>query len=686
MCGFAGFIDFSRHLSASQMEEAIGRMTASLTHRGPDGGGLWVNSQGGVALGHRRLSILDLSPAGSQPMVSSNGQYTIVYNGEIFNHQDLRKSLEEKGHRFVGHSDTEVMLASFQEWGIEKSCIQFIGMFAFAVWDKEAQKVILGRDHVGIKPLYWGRNGQGIFFGSEGRSIRAHPSWVSTLDPTAIQAYVQYGYVPAPLAIEEGMEKLMPGTLRSFSVDGSVGDAIPFWNAHQVAQEGIGAREERAHGGLGQSEEDIIHQLEDLLRDGIHRQMEADVPLGAFLSGGIDSSLVAGIMQSQSSQPIQTFSIGFTDPDFDEAPYARRVADHLGTAHTEAYLTPEKVMELIPQIPLWYDEPFADSSQLPSFLVSQLARRQVTVALSGDGGDELFGGYYRYKAATHLWGILDKIPLALRQRVKGWASGTAADWLDKGVAALPPSLSVPQASHKVKKLVSILDAPTDQELYKRLVTFWGPEILASETSEKREDLLPRMWEKKWGDFPTLLDRMQFSDMISYLPDDILTKVDRVSMAVSLEGRVPLLDPRIIQFAWSLPQSFKRRNGQSKWILRQILKKYVPAHMVDRPKMGFGIPLGKWLAGPLRGWAEELLSPVSLAQSGFFNPVKVRQSWEEHVTGKGQWSSHLWILLLFQQWYAAQKDEQRDLNKKYESRKKGPHEDRRETDGILLHLF
>lgn len=666
MCGLAGFMKNPESFSPEQGELALRKMMASLSSRGPDSGGLWINPQAGLALGHRRLSILDLSPLGRQPMRTSCGRYTIVYNGEIYNYLFVKKNLEEKNISFQGHSDTEVLLAAFQTWGVEKTCSLIRGMYAFALWDDQTQTLTLGRDPLGIKPLYWGRQKDSLFFGSHSQSIRVHPAWESRLCSQALEAYVTYGYVPAPLAIDEEMQKVKPGTFLVFGKDRSLLQEIQFWNGLSVAQEGI---QERNRWPLSDTE--TCFRLKSLLQETVNSHMEADVPLGAFLSGGIDSSLVVASMQSQRTQPVQTFSIGFTNPDFDEAPYARAIAHHLGTDHHEVYLTPQDVMTFIPRLPEWYDEPFADSSQLPTFLVSQKARQKVTVSLSGDGGDELFGGYNRYRVAPSGEAFLTYIPLKLRAWLKARVS--------KG-RPLSKFLKIPQWDQKLQKIGKILDAETDLDLYKRLLTFWDSSSLLR---EKGGSFHPD-WETSWRLLPTFLDRMQVSDMLGYLPDDILTKVDRASMAVGLEARVPFLDPEIVRFAWSLPQHFKQRGGVGKWILRRVLETYMPASLFERPKMGFAIPLGEWLRGPLKSWAESLLFAASEEESPFRTDV-LQKTWTCHQEGLQDWGSHLWVSLAFQQWHASRKDQKEKNETLYREQLSLPLQEIHET-GCLLKFF
>ncbi|WP_404363719.1 asparagine synthase (glutamine-hydrolyzing) [Marinobacter sp.] len=642
MCGIAGF--WQSHLAHSL--EIATRMGIAIESRGPDDAGAWVDEAAGLALSHRRLAILDLSPAGHQPMHSPCGRYVLIYNGEIYNHEDLRRDLDSEGGGFEwrGHSDTETLLAALRHWGIEKTLKQLNGMFAFALWDTREQELFLARDRMGEKPLYYGRSGEVFLFGSELKALRVHPQWKGEIDRDALSLYMRHNYVPAPWSIYRGMAKLLPAhyvVIRNSGRD--IGDPRCYWDLAEVAEKG-------AASASGEPEA-LEEELDQLLRDAVGRRMAADVPLGAFLSGGYDSTTVAAMMQAQSSRPVKTFTIGFHEEGYNEATHARAVADHLATDHTELYVTPEDAMAVIPKLPSMYDEPFSDSSQIPTFLVSQLARRHVTVSLSGDGGDELFYGYDRYFKANRIWGALSRVPMPVRQLMSAVAGRAPARSLERMMGMLPERMRISNFADRLPKLAELLAHPSGEAFYRELVSHAknpGKLVLSANepaTLLSQPDRLP--------DLPGLRERMMYLDMMTYLPGDILTKVDRASMAVSLEARVPLLDHRVVEFAWRLPTEYKFRDGQGKWLLKQVLYRYVPRELMERPKMGFGVPVEHWLRGPLREWAEDLLSESRLAQEGFFDPAPIRQMWKEHVSGERRWHYHLWDVLMFQAWLSEQ---------------------------------
>ncbi|HAA30512.1 MAG TPA: asparagine synthase (glutamine-hydrolyzing) [Cyanobacteria bacterium UBA8553] len=643
MCGITGFWDTSGQISTDKMQWIVRQMSDTLLHRGPDDGGTWVDVEAGIALGHRRLSILDLSPEGHQPMQSASGRYVIVFNGEIYNFLELRQELESLGHHFRGHSDTEVMLASFSQWGLNQALGRFNGMFAFALWDRQERVLHLGRDRLGEKPLYYGCINQTFFFGSELKALKAHPKFQAEINRDALALFVRHNCIPAPYSIYQGIYKLPPGTVLTWKGDGNL-TPVPYWSAKEVAERGV------AKSFVG-SESEAVARLEALLQEAVALRMVADVPLGAFLSGGIDSSTVVALMQSQSSQPVKTFSIGFYEEAYNEAKDAKAVAEHLGTDHTELYVTPEEAIAVIPKLPTLYDEPFSDSSQIPTFLVSQLAKQHVTVSLSGDGGDELFGGYNRYFWGRSIWGKIGWMPQHLRQvAASALTSLSPQTWnqLFTGFGAvLPPVLRQRNPGDKLHKLAEILAVDSPDTMYKGLVSHCKePEYLVFGSLEPSTTLTDR---KKWARLPDFTQRMMFLDTVTYLPDDILTKVDRASMGVSLEARVPLLDHRLVEFAWQLPLDMKIRNEQGKWLLRQVLYKYVPQKLIERPKMGFGIPIDDWLRGPLRDWAEALLDEKRLREEGFFDPQPIREQWTEHLSGERNWQYYLWDVLMFQAW-------------------------------------
>lgn len=580
-------------------------------------------------------------------MMSACGRYVIAFNGEIYNFEALREELVALGHTFRGHSDTEVLLAAISQWGLTPALQRSNGMFAIALWDREERSLHLVRDRVGEKPLYYGWVGTAFVFGSELKALRAYPEFRGEIDRDALALFMRYCYVPTPFSIYRGIAKLVPGailTLDGNTQAGCLPEPQPYWSARAVAEQ---SRERRP----AWSPEDATASLDALLRDAVKLRMTADVPLGAFLSGGVDSSTVVALMQTQSARPIRTFSIGFDEPAYNEAAHAAAVARHLGTAHTELYVSPAQAMAVIPDLPALYDEPFADSSQIPTFLVSQLARRQVTVSLSGDGGDELFGGYTRYLLGGEVWRRIGWIPKPFKRAAAGVltaaSSGTWTAILNALAPLIPPTLRVQHPGEKLRKLADVLAKDDPDALYLRLVSIWHePLSVVQGAVEPPTRLTDR---SQWARLPEFINRMMFLDLISYLPDDILVKVDRASMGVSLEARVPLLDHRVVEFAWTLPATFKIRDGQSKWLLRQVLYRYVPPALIDRPKMGFGLPIDSWLRGPLRGWAEDLLDEGRLKKFGLFHAEPVRRKWAEHLSGRQNWQYLLWNVLMAQAW-------------------------------------
>src|SRR5579859_7149876 len=639
MCGITGFLT-SVAANEPELKYLVGRMTDQLAHRGPDDRGVWVDHRAGVALGHRRLSIVDLSRDGHQPMHSESGRYVIVFNGEIYNFIGLRRELESRHHIFRGHSDTEVMLGAIEQWGIEEALPRFNGMFAFAVWDRRERQLHLVRDRLGEKPLYYGWMGKSFLFGSELKALVAHPAFKGEVDRGVLALYLRYSCVPAPYSIYCGIYKLAPAeqlTLR-LSDQGSCPAARAYWSAEEATRRGMAD-------SFSGSVEEATARLDELLRDAIKIRMVADVPLGALLSGGIDSSTVVALMQAQSSRPVKTFSIGFEEEGFDEAPHAAAVARHLGTEHHELYVSPEDARGVIPDLPRWYDEPFADSSQIPTLLVSALARRHVTVVLSGDGGDELLAGYNRYLHGKRLITWTERVPRPLRNAGASLLQAVPAGAWD-GLARLPGMPRQLRAADRAAKLAELLRAGAEERLYRQLVGQWSsPEALVPGATEP----VDAIWTGALADeVPDFVERMQLIDMLTYLPDDILAKVDRASMAVSLEARVPLLDHRIVEHCFHLPARMKIRNGESKWLLRRVLDRYVPRSLVDRPKMGFGVPIYAWLRGPLRDWAEALLTPARLAAEGF-DPAPIRERWHQHLSGGTNWQYQLWCVLMYQSW-------------------------------------
>jgi asparagine synthase (glutamine-hydrolysing) len=651
MCGIAGFMDLRRQTSSEDLRAVAKRMADTLRHRGPDSDGVWVDAAAGVALGHRRLAIIDLSPGGHQPMVSASGRFVIVYNGELYNFHQLRRELEQSGNdpvTFRGQSDTEVMLSCFDDWGIEASLARFNGMFAFAVWDRQERILHLSRDRMGEKPLYYGWTGDYFLFGSELKALCAHAQFRGEINRDALILYMRHNCVPAPLSIYSGIYKLPPGTLLSVpEVHAPNLKPTPYWSLQDAVVRG------NAKPFLGTTDE-AIDQLDTLLRDAIRIRMLADVPLGAFLSGGVDSSTITALMQAQSSAPVKTFTIGLRESSYDEAQSAAAVARHLGTEHTELYATPTEALSVIPKLPTMYDEPFADSSQIPTFLVSQMARRYVTVGLSGDGGDELFGGYNRHVWSNRIWDAMGWLPSSARSTLAsaiGWVTPQTWDKL-WGICAplLPAAAKHRNPGFKLHKIAGMLPVKDRGALYQRHTSHWQDPADVVIGGTEAEYLVSK--QSLLEELPNFIQQMMFLDTVTYLPDDILAKVDRASMAISLEARVPFLDHRVVEFAWSLPLSLKLHDGQGKWLLRQLLYRYVPRQFVDRPKMGFGIPLGTWLQGPLRNWAEALLDENRLKNEGFFNPAPIREAWAEHLAGHGLWQYHLWDVLMFQAWREA----------------------------------
>ncbi len=642
MCGLTGFWQTAGDGEATLCQR-VKHMMDTIVHRGPDDEGAWVDAEAGIALGFRRLAILDLSPTGHQPMFSANGRYAIIFNGEIYNYRDLRAELEGRGARFRGASDTEVILEGAVQWGVEAIIPRLWGMFAIALWDRQERALWLARDRVGKKPMYYARMNGAFLFGSELKALRAHPAFEAETDRDALALYLRYGYVPSPHSIYRGVHKLPPGCYAVVR-EGQQPEIRCYWDARQVVEFGLTQR-------LSISDGEAVEGLDTLLRDAVGRRMIADVPLGALLSGGIDSSTVVALMQAQSSIAVKTFTIGFHVPGYNEADAAKAVARHLGTDHTELYVTPEETLAVIPRLPQLYDEPFADSSQIPTFLVCELARRHVTVSLSGDGGDELFGGYTRYMWAEGIWkGLRYLPPPARRLAAEAIQRVSPAQWdaLYAGVERLlPAQLLQSLPGDKFHKLAGVLPVANPDGLYQRLVSLWkAPDDLVIGGHEPGGALTDVSVGRS---IPNFTERMMFLDLVTYLPDDILVKVDRASMGVSLEARAPLLDHRAIEWVWRLPLAFKKRNDTSKWLLRQVLYRYVPPELVERPKTGFGVPIGVWLRGPLRDWAEALLDEGRLRREGYLRPEPIRQAWEDHLGGRRNDQYRLWAILMFQAW-------------------------------------
>ena len=646
MCGLTGF--WMKDSSAS-LYAIVEDMSSTLVHRGPDSGAVWVDEASGIGLGHRRLSILDLSNQGAQPMHSSCKRYVLVFNGEVYNHLTLRSELEKCGlaPSWRGHSDTEVLLASFVAWGVSETLQRVVGMFSFVLWDKYEGCLTLARDRFGEKPLYYGwvnKEGQQSFlFGSELKALNKFPGFSGLIDRGALALYFQYCTVPSPYSIYQDVFKLQPGHILTLYEKGLKNKDVkiePYWNLSDIARKG--------NSNPIESDVEAIERLDSVLRDSVAQQSEADVPLGAFLSGGVDSSTIVALMQAQSNRPIETFTIGFEDIKFDESRYAKAVAQHLGTNHHELYVTSDDALNIIPSIPELYDEPFSDSSQIPTYFICKAARQKVTVALSGDAGDELFGGYNRYFWGKRIWNKVAWLPPVARRLLgKGISLFPVSTW-DAMKNILPSHYQTTNLGDKAHKMAYRLDRVQNlDDLYRNLLMIWQEGNNLVQHSNK---------------LPTILDdgniveniseseqRMMLWDSLIYLPDDILTKVDRAAMAVSLETRAPFLDHRIAEIAWRLPLHMKIRDGQGKWALRQVLYKYVPRDLIERPKAGFGIPVGEWLRGPLRDWAEDLLNRERLQSEGYLNPTLVRETWQQHLSERHDWSHHLWSVLMFQAW-------------------------------------
>jgi asparagine synthase (glutamine-hydrolysing) len=636
MCGLTGFWDLKHTINAQSYAEIAKAMASQIKERGPDSEGVWCDEKAGLAFGHRRLAIVDLSPTGHQPMLSHSQRSVISYNGEIFNTAELRNELLAQGRTFRGLSDTEVILEACEAWGIETAVLRFIGMFVFVIWDQQKKILSLVRDRMGIKPLYWGFHKDVLLFGSQLKSFKSYPTWQPEINLEAASAYLRFNYVPAPLSIFKGIQKLLPGSILTVDATGKCTTKV-FWDMAQTALYGQSHK-------ANKEEHVLIDELDTLLRDAIKRRMIADVPLGAFLSGGIDSSTVVALMQAQSQQPIQSFSIGFHEKEYNEASFAKAVARHLGTDHHELYINSHDIYNIIPTIPEWCDEPFADSSQIPTYFVSKLARSKVTVSLSGDGGDELFAGYTRYFIGPKVAKLQQLTPEWILKKAGQAIHLLSPQTWDLLAKPIPKNIRPRHVGDKAYKLANIF---SQSDYYRCLVSSWiDPSILIPQVKEP--DIGP--WHHpQIAQFTDHIEQMQFMDTISYLPDDILTKVDRASMAHSLEARVPLLDHRVVEFAWRLPMKMKIRDGKGKWILRQVLNRYIPAHLLERPKMGFSLPIGDWLRGPLRNWGENLLEESRLKNEGLLSSDPIRTLWQEHLSGYRDWKTSLWSILMLQAW-------------------------------------
>ena len=642
MCGFAGFVELGG-VPISSTEAILRKMGTALKHRGPDGSNTFIDQRTGFALVHQRLAIVDLSSAGNQPMVSADGRHVLALNGEIYNHLEIRTNLRRAGWegKWRGNSDTETLLACIGFFGLEEALNQSIGMFALVLYDRRDGSVYIARDRMGEKPLYYGLQDKIWFFASELKAIRCHPKFRAEVSRGSLCSYMRHNYIPGPHSIYMNIKKLRPGTWLKLDDHEQEQE---YWSFANLALGVNPAKENR-------TEKELLDDLDSIIVNAVQSQMYADVPVGAFLSGGVDSSLVVAMMQESSSAKVDTFSIGFEDKEFNEAPFAKQIACYLGTNHTEHYVTGAEARDVIPSLPLLYDEPFSDSSQIPTYLVSKIAKKQVTVSLSGDGGDELFAGYNRYRFTNRFGRHMGRLPSGLRRSiakiVKSIPQETLTIFFAKLMWLLPADKRYMNIGDKLHKGADILSHNDIMSLYLDLISHWSaPEAVVLGGSEPK-DLVELMETAK--KLSSTTEQMMFLDSLTYLPDDILVKVDRAAMANSLETRVPFLDRRVVEAAWGLPVDFKIRNNESKWCLKELLYKRVPKHLIDRPKVGFGVPLGRWLRHELRDWSESLLDEKRLNEAGYFDVCKVRKKWEEHLAGKRNWQYHLWDVLMFESW-------------------------------------
>lgn len=647
MCGFAGFL--GQPLNENKGKKILMDMGGTLIHRGPDDNGIWIDGNSGIGFVHRRLSIQDLGQEGRQPMHSHTGRHTIVFNGEIYNFRELRSELVNEGFPFRGQSDTEVLLAGITAWGIEKTINRSVGMFAFALWDHQEKLLFLCRDRLGEKPLYYGWQGKSFIFGSELKALKKHPEFLGEINRDSICLFLNRNNIGAPHSIYKGISKLAPAS--SLFCNGATGkvEIKSYWSLRALSEKSV-------YSSSSLSDAEALAGLETTLFKSIEDQMIADVPVGAFLSGGIDSSTVVALMQARSGERIKTYSVGFQDDQHDEATHAKRVAHYLGTDHTEIYYQPQDAIDFIPRLPDIYDEPFGDSSQLPSCLISHIARQRVKVALTGDGGDEIFGGYNRHRYVRQIWNGLKTMPLPVRKAIAILLRSPSLSTWQKILDFLQPvvknSLKISNPGMKIQKFVNILDATSPQEIYRLVTAHWSSpaDIVLQATEPNYLQLTP----EEWPITDSIEHQLMWIDGMTYLPDDILTKVDRASMSAGLELRTPMLDHRLVEYAWKLPLQMKIRNGSGKWILKQLLSKYVPDSITDRPKMGFSVPIGAWLNDHLRDWAEDLLDESRLRQQGYLDPPKILQKWKQHKSGKRDWGHDIWNILMFQAWLEREK--------------------------------
>ncbi|MBK83366.1 MAG: asparagine synthase (glutamine-hydrolyzing) [Gammaproteobacteria bacterium] len=648
MCGLAGFFGFN-NIQIDNVTPIVRNMGAAIAHRGPDSSGIWQDNSSEIALVHQRLSIVDLSPAGYQPMESQSKRFIMVFNGEVYNHLELRSKLQASDVHinWRGHSDTETLLASIETWGLDKTLKMCIGMFAIALWDRYDKTLYLVRDRLGEKPLYYG-NLNGVFvFGSELKSLKVHPAFTGRLNRDAIRLQMRHCGIPAPYSVYEDINKLQPGHILKLK-RGQEPQIHSYWSLDEVIISG------RTNPFVG-SEIDAVNKLDQLLSSSVRQQMCADVPLGAFLSGGIDSSTIVALMQAQSNKAVKTFSIGFDEAGFNEAEHAKAVAQHLGTDHHELYVSHKDALDIIPKLSSIYDEPFSDSSQIPTYLVSQMTKEHVTVSLSGDAGDELFGGYNRYFGTDQWWNKINRLPYWVRNlTAKGLNSFNPNFWNNIGSLIsifVSNNARFKNFDHLIPKYANVLSSKNGSDLYRNFVTHWSEPDIILNSRDLRTQLTSSSFKTE-----SMVELMMSLDTVSYLPDDILCKVDRAAMAVSLETRIPMLDHRVLEFAWQLPLSMKIKHGQGKWILRQVLDRYVPKHLIDRPKMGFGVPIGEWLRGPLRDWSESLLQETRINNEGILNNELIQKKWKEHLSGRQNWQYHLWDVLMFQSWLEKENNE------------------------------
>ncbi|WP_405230014.1 asparagine synthase (glutamine-hydrolyzing) [Lentisalinibacter sediminis] len=652
MCGISGVLTHDPAISGEQLLSVVTAMRAGIAHRGPDDEGTWIDTSNGIGFAHTRLAILDLTDAGHQPMHSAKGRFCITYNGEIYNFRTLRSELTKLGFRPIGSSDTEIVLAAIEEWGVHTTLSKLTGMFAIAIWDKKEKVLHLARDRMGEKPLYYGFLDGSFVFASELKALKRHPKWSQSIDRDALTLFMRYAYIPAPYSIFDRVFKLMPGCILSIPSDVCLettqhspwpdAPMTPlqqrqYWDLKCVAESGLDSPIADPNSA--------ITQLESLLLSVISDQMVSDVPLGAFLSGGIDSSTVVALMQSMSCRPVRTFTIGFDALGFDESEHAARVAAHIGTDHTELFLTGKEAMDVIPLLPKIYDEPHADASDIPAVLVSRLARENVTVAMSGDGGDELFCGYNRYLHSNRIWNAARLVPQSLRRTLSAGIKSLSPSQWDQVSKLIPGHL--PRTGYKLHRLADAIEANGIDDVYKRLISYWlDPSSLVLSSKEPPSFFRDN---NRLGRDANFIDQMLFWDQLAYLPDDNLTKMDRASMSVGLETRAPLLDHRIVSFAWSIDQHMKVRNGSSKWLLRKVLYNHVPRDIIDRPKMGFSVPIGEWLRGPLKDWASDLLDSSTLRRQSFLDVDLVTEEWQAHQSGRRDLQNSLWSVLTFQAW-------------------------------------